>query len=366
MLHLMILLLGSGAAAEQRFTCGNGYGWNGNSFACPDPLWEPNWQLNLSTAISNTYSTPEKAAAWGLVTFGWDINADWWQNVHPHPGEEAMAKQCRGVKAQGTGSRCMVYRQNELSLQWQETSRSAQTDENADMYLHFKSKELCDAAAPCDVAAFHQTSQQLIACNRTAPVSAPNCAYCCNFSSVGNGVYNEPIGGQYPSGLKPAHGDNALGDGQLFFDFRNNKTVDFWVKHVALGAVMNDNVDGLFADDPAGYGQEHLQIQSAVQLDATEIQQLQEGTQRAYNNALAMFLPLKKYFWNGFRSVDGWPSANDAAACSSWMRSQCTRPTNESAVMYSMVSSTDMAAAKVSIAAFLVTRGAHSYIYERG
>ena len=49
-------------------------------------------------------------------------------------------------------------------------------------------------------------------CNKSAPVSAPNCAYCCNFS-----CYNEPIGGQWPSGLKPAKGDNALGDGQLFW-----------------------------------------------------------------------------------------------------------------------------------------------------
>ena len=208
---LLATILLASIYAEQRLTCGNGYGWSGNSFACPDPTWQPSWQLNLSTAISNTDSTPEKAAAWGLVTFGWDIHADWWQNIHPHPGEKAMADQCRSVKAFGTGTRCMVYRQNELSLQWQETSRSAQTTENADMYLQFKDRALCDAAAPCNVAAFHQTqASQLIPCNRTAPLSAPNCAYCCNLSSVGIGVYNEPIGGQWPSGLKPAHGECAV------------------------------------------------------------------------------------------------------------------------------------------------------------
>jgi hypothetical protein len=141
----------------------------------------------------------------------------------------------------------MVYRQNELSLQWQETSRAAQTAANAGMYLQFKSKALCEAAAPCDVAAFHQMSQTgkpLVPCNKSAPLSAPNCAYCCNFSEVGTGVYNEPIGGQWPSGLKPAHGDNALGDGQLFFDFRNTSTVEWWADTLALGAVATSAVDG--------------------------------------------------------------------------------------------------------------------------
>ena len=57
-------------------------------------------------------------------------------------------------------------------------------------------------------------------CNKSAPVSAPNCAYCCNFS-----CYNEPIGGQWPSGLKPAKGDNALGDGQLFWYAKNTHSM---------------------------------------------------------------------------------------------------------------------------------------------
>lgn len=106
----------------------------------------------------------------------------------------------------------MVYRQTELSLQWQKTCREAQTEANASMYLQFKDQTTCDAAPPCDIAAFHMnTGWALVPCNKTAPLTAPNCAYCCNFSSV----YNEPIGGQWPHGLKPAAGDNALGDGQV-------------------------------------------------------------------------------------------------------------------------------------------------------
>jgi hypothetical protein len=351
----------------RRTTCGSGYGWGGSQGQpCPEPRWSPRWALNLSTAVSNIVNTPEEGSAWGLVTYPWNLNMSYWQDVHPHPGEAAMTRQCELVKALGTGTRCMVYRQNELSLQWQETSRAAQTTANARMYLQFKTKALCEAAAPCDVAAFHQMSQAgkaLVKCNRSAPVSAPNCAYCCNFSGArGTGVYNEPIGGEWPSGLKPAAGHNALGDGQLFFDFRNSSTVDFWVHTLALGAVTSEAVDGLFVDDPAGYGQEHPQIQTAVQLSQAEIVALQAGTQAAYSRALELFIPRGKYYWNAFRGVPAGPSATDAAACVSWMRVQCGRPPNESAVMYPPPSATNLSEAVLSIAAFLVTRGAHSYL----
>ena len=43
-------------------------------------------------------------------------------------------------------------------------------------------------------------------------------------------------------------------------DFRNPAVVDYWAQSVAGGAVQNDFVDGIFTDDPAGYGQEHPSI----------------------------------------------------------------------------------------------------------
>ena len=36
--------------------------------------------------------------------------------------------------------------------------------------------------------------------------------------------------------------------------------VDYWAQSVAGGAVQNEFVDGIFTDDPAGYGQEHPSI----------------------------------------------------------------------------------------------------------
>ena len=46
----------------------------------------------------------------------------------------------------------MVYRQNELAVQWDASCRQAMTPSNADMFLQFKTKEICEAAPPCDVA----------------------------------------------------------------------------------------------------------------------------------------------------------------------------------------------------------------------
>ena len=131
---------------------------------------------------------------------------------------------------------------------------------------------------------------------------------------------------------------------------------------LALGAVATDAVDGLFVDDPAGYGQEHPSLQGAVQLSPVEIAALQAGTQTAYSRALDLLIPLGKYYWNAFRGVPAGPSATDTAACASWMRVQCARPANESAVMYPPPSATNLSSASLSLAAFLVTRGAHSYI----
>ena len=44
------------------------------------------------------------------------------------------------------------------------------------------------------------------------------------------------------------------------------------------------------------------------------------------------------------------------------MREQCGRPANQSALMYPAPSHTNLSAANLSLAAFLVTRGPYSYM----
>ena len=192
------------------------------------------------------------------MTFDWsDANA-LWQDTPPHNNEAVLVEQCKMVKAEGTGTRCMVYRNNELALQWQESSRAVMTEEyvKKGWFLRFQNQSACDAAAPCDIAAWHNIANQsapLVPCNKSAPVQQPNCCYCCNFTEGGGGdsgrAYNEPIGGAWPpapGSRKPRFGDNALGDGQFFWDFRNEDAQDYWAEKVCLAGALHPAVDGMF------------------------------------------------------------------------------------------------------------------------
>lgn len=368
----------------KRVSCGGNYGffeekpWKGTP--CPPPQWEPAWELNISTtpwtpwgpdiAEGNIpgFIAPENASRWGWVNFDWsDANAIW-QNEFPHPNEATLVKQCRMVKAFGTGTRCMVYRNTELALQWQETSRAVMTAEKVDAgwFLQFKTQELCDSAVPCNVAAYHNIMNQsapLIPCNKdpNLPMSAPNCPYCCNFSRA----YNEPIGGAFPApSTKPRFGNNGLDDGQFFWDFRNEDAQNYFAEEVCLGGTTDDAVDGMFTDDPAGFGQEHPAVQSMVQLTDEEIVELQLATQRTWMKALALVTKAKKYFPQAYRLTPPFEfnaSRAGVESCTSWMRQQCALPANESTQVYPQVSG-NIDESKVIVAAFLVSRGPYSYL----
>ena len=62
------------------------------------------------------------------------------------------------------------------------------------------------------------------------------------------------------------NGDNAYDDGQFFWDFRNPEAQAYWAEKVCLEGAMAPGVDGMFTDDPGGYGQEHGAIQAFVQV----------------------------------------------------------------------------------------------------
>ena len=269
---------------EVRLVCGGNYGWNmsGNAgtqgAACPTPTWEPAWALNLSTTPwtqwgpESAYAAPglydaAKASRWGWLNFDWSDGSAVWQDKLPgHNDEAVMVEQCKRIKALGTGTRCFVYRNTELALQWEETSRAAMTQKNVDAnwFLKYKTNAGCDASVPCNVAANHNANTlPLIPCNKKKPIniSAPNCGNCCNFTATGGtGAYNEPIGGPWPikPGGGPRFGTNALGDGQLFWDYRTKEVRDYFAKEVLLaGAAGKDidaYVDGFFTDDPGGCG----------------------------------------------------------------------------------------------------------------
>jgi len=239
---------------------------------------------------------------------------------------------------------------------------------DAGWFLRFKTQELCDSAAPCNLAAFHNIGNQsapLVPCNKDpSDPSDPNCAYCCNFTRA----YNEPIGGAQPWGpgghdsQKNRFGNNGLGDGQWFWDFRNADAQDYFAEKVCLQGMLDPHVDGTFPDDPGGYGQEHPAVQAMVQLTDAEIAALQLGAQQAWLKALALLTKHKKYIPQAYRSTPPF-SASPAASCSSWMRSQCAVPANESTQVYDFAGHTGAGmAAQMAVATFLVSRGPYSYL----
>ena len=105
---------------------------------------------------------------------------------------------------------------------------------------------------------------------------------------------------------------------------------------------------------------EHPQVQSAVQLTSSEITALQKGTQRAWWKAFDLLRAKQKYIIQAYRA--GPPAGPPKAGCADWMRHQCSRLSNESAVIYGGPSATNLQAANLTIAAFLVSRGPYSLI----
>ena len=321
------------------------------------------WGPESAYAAPGLYDAT-KASRWGWLNFDWSDGSAMWQDKLPgHHDEAGMGEQCKRIKALGTGTRCFVYRNTELALQWEETSRAAMTQRNVDAgwFLRYKTKAGCDASVPCNVAAYHNANQlPLIPCNNKKPIniSAPNCGNCCNFTgSNGTGAYNEPIGGPWPvtPGGGPRFGTNALGDGQLFWDYRTQEVRDYFAKEVLLAGAASKDVDGFFTDDPGGFGQEHPSVQAWVQLTPAEVTALQRGTQQAWMQGLALLAKAKKYIAQAYRITPPFvPSPT--TACASWMRSQCAVPANESTLVF------PPAKGNLSMAAFLVARGPFAYI----
>jgi len=139
---------------------------------------------------------------------------------------------------------------------------------------------------------------------------------------------------------------------------------DYFAREVCLAGVSTSVVDGLFIDDPTGYGAEHPIVQTVVQLTAAEITALQIGTQKAWLKALGLMTAAGKYIAQAFRLPPPFTAEvqRDSKQCAAWMRAACAVPANESTLAYLGAGSTVDAVANMSLAAFLVSRGPYSVI----
>jgi hypothetical protein len=192
------------------------------------PPWPPTYNLSLSTTMYAENST----GPWD-VTLTRDVGLVIMpiQNDHPghpaYPGshqEQKAEASCRQQKQLNPASRCTVYYNTELGMEWDDSQKELMTVENSDLWLQYQTQAACDAAGDC-------THVQ----NR-----AEGNAGCCAFGRV----YSEPIG---------------PGANQTFWNYSNPRAVDTWIHHSVLGSHAGGSpyVDGISLDDPGGIGNEH-------------------------------------------------------------------------------------------------------------
>lgn len=91
------------------------------------PLWKPNWNLTESTVIEPSspsgYFAPNHT--FGLVSLDGNVGrAVYVANGKAHSNQTAVAvDNCRVLKAAGKASKCFIYFNMELALEWVERGR---------------------------------------------------------------------------------------------------------------------------------------------------------------------------------------------------------------------------------------------------
>ena len=280
------------------------------------PQWEVSFRMNRSTvampANESGFFDPELAAKFGLVSFDQgNARALWQPSMQRHAfrlptSEELMVEQCRRVKAINPETKCFVYRNGELALQWLGS-------EAAQMY------------------------------NATAAGL---------FLQTGDAIYNEPSG--------------ALD--QYFFNFSNTQMRDFWAETVMFGPTAGSNplVDGVFVDDSQSLGSEHADVVAKCHMNAEAVAQWNAMAAASYVDSWRRLVGSGRFVWNLFQDPDGNEAFTTGQAppnptrdnCQRWMSTACPKNYDHVALM---MSPAGPQTARQSAAAFLILRGAHAF-----
>jgi hypothetical protein len=175
-----------------------------NGVPCPTPTWTPTWNLTQSTIIqpsSPSYFMPNHS--WGLISLDWTVaDSIWYQGDTQNTSCEATSiTGCKMLKEAGLATRCFIYHNSELALQWLESQRVVMQDPSyQDFFLRYTDGK---------------------------------------GNKIGE-IYNEPIkyGNQY------------------FWDYTNSSAAQYYITSI-LSTLTDPAVDGTFTDDVSGVPQEH-------------------------------------------------------------------------------------------------------------
>jgi hypothetical protein len=158
--HLPVVLLAAAhAIVLPSPSCLMGDGIDG--LTCPVPAtspasaplpgtWVIDYSLRNSTACMPEYSggalnnisfIPAPGHHWGLASLDWEVGRGTWLNpsdVNASTCEATSIANCRALKASGALTRCSIYHNVELALQWLESNRAVMYDATkSDWFLQY-------------------------------------------------------------------------------------------------------------------------------------------------------------------------------------------------------------------------------------
>ena len=116
-----------------------------NGVPCPTPTWPVTWNLTQSTIIqpsSTAFFMPNHT--YGLISLDWTVaNSIWFTgNTENTTCEATSITGCKMLKEAGLATRCFIYHNSELALQWLESQRVVMQDPNyKDFFLRYKDSE---------------------------------------------------------------------------------------------------------------------------------------------------------------------------------------------------------------------------------
>jgi hypothetical protein len=288
---------------------------------CPTPAlglnssWPVDWSLRASTAcmpeatgaLNNVSFAPAPGHHWGLVSLDWTVGRGTWLNPDRNAStcEATSIANCRALKASGAVTRCGIYHNVELALQWLESNRAVMYDPSkADWFLQF---------------------------------------------TDGNGHKNGTIYNQ----------QRAEGD-QFFIDYRNADAAAYFVRAIVTQLVDN-GIDATFTDDRDGIPVEHPQLPALLRLSPAEVARVQFATQ-AFGQYLATALAANgKTCWDCLAGLNLGPRPTPAN-CAALMRELCAPAAQARSMFMGFSGGPNL---NQTIAAFLVTRPAVALLGSR-
>lgn len=280
--------------------------------------WVVDWSLRNSTAcmpelsgaLNNISFTPEHH--WGLASLDWSVGKGTWLNktdLNSSTCQATSIANCRALKASGNLTRCFIYNNVELALQWLETSRSVMYDDSKkDWFLQYTDGN------------GHKTGE----------------------------IYNE----------KRAEGD------QFFIDYRNADAAAYFTRAILTTLIDND-IDGTFTDDRDGIPVEHPTLPATLRLSAQEVAEIQFATQ-AFGQYLSTALAANgKTCWDCLSGLNLGKRPVPGTECAPLMRTLCDPGAQSRSMFMGFSGGAAQGDLNQTIAAFLVTRPPVAFLGSR-